>query len=191
MKSIHAHLLLLICSIIATSCVGLLYFYMYKTVGSSTIKALAAASVVRSQIRSSAEQKRNQQIYNDTKSDRQKLNTFFINDADAVSFIESLESLEGQSGTKIELTNVTADDASNVKSNAVANIKGHVQASGSWGNIMRVLMLAESLPYQSHLENVHLDIGGEDIKSKQQSWSLSFDVVAQLVHYSTTTPSLP
>jgi hypothetical protein len=182
MKNSHSHFLLLMFSLITIVSVGLLYVYMYNTVGTSARRAIVAESAVRSQQTSVLQQKNTENMYNETVGDRAKLDKLFIVDTEAVNFIESLERIGIQSGAKIELSSVAADDTNTLKPGATAYIKGHVSATGQWGNVMRALMLAEVLPYQSKIDGVHLNTSSvSDEKIPKNVWHTEFEVSAPLV----------
>jgi hypothetical protein len=184
MKPVKSHLSTIVCAIAVTLCMGILYTYMYKQVDSSAAAAATAARVVKSQQVSIIDQKNTQDLFAQTADDRARLRTFFIDASNAVAFIESLEKIGEQSGTILAISGVVADDPANIKPGATGKIKGRVDATGSWNNVMRALLMAESLPYQAKLENVRISLNpSADPKIPGRNWSLSFDVTATLVSY--------
>jgi hypothetical protein len=173
----HSHLPLLIAAVAVTIFVGALYWYMFNTMSVSVVRAGAARDVVATEQHDQAQAKTLATTVSTTMSDRGRLPDLFISSDDIVSFITSIESLGPQTNTKVVLTSIDADQTASAAAGSVAHAKAHVEASGSWPGVMRLLGLVERLPYASNINHVRFDAGQADAKTGV-TWSASFDIQA-------------
>lgn len=185
MKPIYARIPLLVFALVVTAGSVLLYGYMYTAVNKSFVRAALARSVLDSQKQDRAQAQNTLALYQGTSAARARLDSLFIPDSQAVSFIESLESLGQSSGAAVELSAVSADDASSLKPGSFAKISARVSVTGSWPAVMRALMLSEILPYQASVDGVSLDSsetsGGAAGKTAKRVWRASYGVTASML----------
>ncbi len=182
MKTSYKHIPLLIIVLSITIAVGLLYLYMYRTVGLSADKSVAAWGVVNSQKQSDLQAKRTAEMYANTINDRAILSTFFVTESSIVTFIEALENIGPQAGGEVTISAVSAEDVSKLKIGNFAKVKAHFESIGPWASTMRALMLSEILPYRSTISNVKLDSSTDtDGKTPKRVWKLSYDIEVDLI----------
>ncbi len=180
MKHSHSHIPLLILAIAVTLVVGALYGYMYHATSISITRAGLARDIVITEQNDQTQAKKLSVIAADSAFDRAQLPNFFIPSDDLVSFITSLESLGPQSGTTISLTGIDSDPLTNAEQGTIGRARAHVDGSGTWGSIMRLLLLSEKLPYAATISHVRLSSGAPDEK-KQVMWTISFDLQAAVL----------
>ena len=160
MRPIRAHLPLLFFALGTTIFVALIYGYLYWSIDDSLTKASTAREVASGVERSKTEAQDTALLFAETENDRDSLPSFFIGSDEAVTFIESLESLGNKSGGKVTISAVSADDTSALSVGSFAHMSAHIDVSGSWSDVMRTLELSEDLPYQSSIGNVTLGMNG-------------------------------
>jgi hypothetical protein len=176
----HSHTPLLILAIAIVLVVGALYGYMYNTMSNSVLRAGAARDIVATEQHDQAQAKNVAQMVSDTAFERARLPDLFVSSGDIVSFITSLESLGPQSGSKVVLASIDADQMTNVATGTIGHAKAHINGTGPWAAVMKLLALAERLPYASTINHVHIDAGQASDKGPQD-WSISFDVQALVI----------
>lgn len=187
MKHSHSHIPLLIFAFSVTLVVGALYAYMYHATTVSVERAGLARDIVATERNDQAQAKNLSSIAANTALDRSVLQSFFIPADDVVSFITTLEALGPQSGTTLSLTGIDSDPLTNAAPGAVGRAHGHIDASGTWASVMRLLDLAEHMPYAATVSHVRLSGGALDEK-KQSTWSISFDIQAAVLVSAAPTP---
>jgi len=171
------HIPLLMFAVLTTAIAATLYLFMQHALASSIDSALQArAAVVEGQSQVQGE-KRIADIYAATAADRQRLPAFFVPSDDAVAFIESIEALGKLAGGTVTLASIGPDATVPTIDGTAGNIRAHVSAHGSWEAMMKVISLAEKLPYLSSLDNVSLD-ASMGASGPSREWNLSFDVIA-------------
>lgn len=180
MKHSHSHIPLLIFAFAVTLVVGALYVYMYHATSVSIKRAGLARDIVATEQNDQAQAKKLAVLAADTSFDRAVLPNFFIPADDVVSFITSLEALGPQSGTKINLTGIDSDSLNGAAVGTVGRAHAHIDASGSWSSIMKLLDLSEHMPYAATISHVRLSVGTPDEK-KQILWSIAFDIQAAVL----------
>ncbi len=182
MKPLYANIPMLLLGIAVTFCGISLYAYMYNAVSASYSRAVLARSVVDSQKQDTVDETATQLLYDDTAADRARLASFFLNEGQAVSFIENLEQIGSQVGSAVNLSSVSADDTSSLKPGSFASIRATVSVSGSWQSVMRTLELSEILPYQASIDNVGLNETTSGTgKAAKQIWQASYNVTAAVL----------
>lgn len=175
MKRQNNHTALLMFAIAITLVVYASYGYMYYSVGVSLDRALAAREAVRKEETYKMQGQSLRNVHDITESDRAKLGTFFVADDKKVSFIETLESLGENTGSKVTLSSIVADDLATSKPGTLGKVSIHVDVQGTWSSVMRTLLLAENLPYKVLVSGVRLDASGApNEKNSRQEWHASF-----------------
>lgn len=162
-------------AILVTISIYASYGYIYYAIGSSLTRALAAREAVKKE-QIYKDQKQNlMDMYKQTINDRAELSTFFVADDQKVSFIEAIESFGNSTGAKVVLSGIVADDLATNKPGTLGKVSLHVDATGSWASVMRVLKLAETLPYKTSVGGVRVDYSGtSDSKDPAKIWRISF-----------------
>ena len=182
MKHSHYHhipLLILAVAVIAVA--GSLYVYMFYATAASVDRANVARAVV---LREKADQSQEKSLVvaaSTTESDRARLASFFVPAGDVVSFITALESLGPESGSAVSIASISSDSLTAAAAGTVGSAQAHIDAHGSWSSVMRVLSLAERMPYAVSISNVRMDESGAGAGSKSHAWSLSMDIKALIL----------
>ena len=182
MKHSHGHTLLLTFACITLCAVAAGYVYMNHMIGVSAARAATARQALASAIASKNSEQSLIQAYQATAADRGKLIGFFIPADRVVSFIESIEALGPAAGSTVVLSSISADQMQGAVPGAIGKAHAAVDVRGSWPSVMKTLMLAEALPYQSSIDRISLDssVDGSGATAKRE-WHASFAVDASLL----------
>lgn len=155
--------------------VGALYGYMDYSIGTSLDRAITAREAVKNEQEYRNQKQNLNSLYNETATERLALGSFFVADDQKVSFIEKIESFGSATQAKVMLANIVADDLATSQPGTLGKISMRVDVSGSWASVMRVLKLAETLPYKSSVSAVRVDAAGvTDSKAGKVEWHLTF-----------------
>jgi hypothetical protein len=125
-----------------------------------------------------------------TASSRTKLAEFFVPAQKAIIFIKTVESISSSSGATVSIASISADSLETAEPGTVGKITAHVEAGGSWTDVMRTLAMFEALPYESSVDHVSLNtsiIQGERPPASRR-WQMSLDVSASMLATGTDTP---
>src|SRR3989344_2094153 len=146
MKHHHSHIALLMVALSITIFIFALYGYMHYAVGVSLDRALVAREAVKNEQVYKNQRQGLTSLYNDTIKDRAALPLLFVADLAASPV-----------GTR-------------------GRISIRVDAVGSWASIMRVLKMAETLPYKTSVSGVRVDLSGDspDAKEVKREWRVTF-----------------
>jgi hypothetical protein len=182
MKHHHNHIALLMIALSITIFVCALYGYMHYSIGVSLERALVAREAVKNEQIYKNQKQNLTSLYSDTVEDRAKLASFFVADDEKVAFIEKIESFGNTTQAKVTLSGIVADDLATAPIGTLGHISIHVDATGSWASVMRVLKLAETLPYKSSVSGVRVDVSGvssdaqpvKDAKEPKREWRITF-----------------
>ena len=170
MKHAH-HTLLLLFALGTTILVGSVYLYMRHMVIFSVSRAVEAKAVVQL---GHADKMREQDIrtlYESSADGRLRLPGFFVPAADqAVALIEEVEKLGTKTGGSVEISAISADK----------DIHLQVEAVGSWVEIMKIMTLAENLPYASVIHKSAFAAEESSASGKSVTWRLVFDLSVPL-----------
>lgn len=148
---------------------GFLFFMMKKEVS-------GAAELLLREENASNEAKKIRELektLGETEEMRGKISSYFVKKSEAVSFIESIERLGGQSGLSLSLKNASVADKTNV-------FRLDASTEGSFGNTMYFLVLLENLPNKISVEKAEIrkeerrEAGAEEGKESAGAWSGSF-----------------
>ena len=174
---------LLVLAFITCVFVGALYGYVWHQIYTSIDRSLLARSIVAAGILDKNQSDKILKLYAATADERALIQGHFIPSADVVLFIETLEKLGAQAGSTVRISGLgTASPAS-----TLGTAHAHVDVSGSWQADMRTLLIAETLPYTTTVDNVRLGQVGLDTKGSIHQWQMSFDVT--MLARATTTVS--
>ncbi|HTK33537.1 MAG TPA: hypothetical protein VL335_03275 [Candidatus Paceibacterota bacterium] len=187
----HSHVPLLIFAVAVMCVVSALYAYMYHATLVSINRASLARDIVATEQNDQTQAKDLAKIASDTVLERSQVPHFFIPADDVVSFITTLEALGPQSGATVTLSSIDSDVINGAAPGTIGHARAHVDASGSWLSIMRLISLSENMPYAVSISHLNLNNGGaqdtKDAKVPQHIWSASFDVQAAVLVPSDTS----
>jgi len=168
MKMNHRHFVLIIFAAITIVVVCVVYFIIYKqTIVQANHYVSANTELVNED---SIKQKETdlRSVYDDTKEQRDSLISFLISEDKAVTFIEMVEKVGSDSGTKLELGSIA---------NVEDILKANVTVAGSWTNVMTALQLLENLPVSSVIYNVNLNSSSE-LEKSTKIWTMTLNIEA-------------
>ncbi len=205
MKTKHGHLLFLILALLATIFVAAIYFYMNNMINvymakTATLKATIAAGAVNKERDQSF-----MKAYEATANKWAKLPNLFVQSNRIVDFIESVEALGKESGGKVSLSSLDADNLDLSPPGTGGTVRVHITAQGSWQSVMHALALAETLPYKVSINNFHADVSSDSQNqvaveknsnnaagkdAPRQNWNLSFDLKAQMIAVVSATSTI-
>jgi hypothetical protein len=175
--------------------VASVYGYLYYAINSSLEKTVKAQSLVDSATLTKEREATFMQTYEKTASKWSRLQGFFVKSGEVVGFIEAVESLKEQSGSDVSLSSIEADNLDNAPPGKEGSIRMRVSARGSWQSVMRVLSLAEALPYKVTINNVQAGVSTEKEEEVKESknisvgkiWDLSFSLQAAMISATSTS----
>lgn len=188
MKPNRSHVPLLIFSVVTTLVVVALYIYMFHATSVSVSRAGLARDIVTSEQNDQVAFKTLSDLVSSTAFDRARLASFFVSADNIVSFITAIESLGPQSGTKITIASIDDDLANHAPVGTIGNVHAHVDASGSWSSVIRLLSMVERMGYASSISHVRLTSNSD---LKEPSWALSFEVQTLVLVKAVATSTTP
>lgn len=142
------------------------YFFVYKETVKQAENYIHTSKELEDEDNKERGEKELIRIYDSSKESRTKLMSFLVNENKVVDFIETVEGVGDDSGTKIELSAINKD---------TEKIKARVDAKGSWTGIMRALVLLENLPFSATIRNVRIDTLN-DLGKGAHAWNLSLEI---------------
>lgn len=150
-------IILLFWACVALAAASLVYYLSARSIATVRTSAL---SLVEKQ-GASEKALSLQHVISDTADDREELDRAFILKEGVVGFIELLERLGKESGTELEITNVSVgsgDDATGLELLVL-----HVNATGSWAATSRFSALVEALPYALVIKSMYFKKQNDEI----------------------------
>ncbi len=185
------HNILLFASAVVMVAVIILYAYTQYSIQSSVSRAMLGKQIVNTEKTNINQRQYMMDTYSSTIANREKMLALFIPSTEAISFIESIEGLSSYAGSAVSISSVSSDNIDFVTPNSFAKISAHVEVSGPWMAVMRILRLSETLPYQVSLSNVRVSYSGltDNTKEKKQIWKLSFDIASNMIVTKNATSS--
>jgi len=149
------------------------FFYFYKTINDNNKKSQLAEIQWQTETFKQDEIKTLDYSVKIIEKERAQLETHFAQSSDIVPFLDTIEELAPQAGTKAEITSV------DVLKNYAGLMVG-MKAMGTFNSLYKFLILLENSPYE--LEFVAMDIQKETLpdvenKNKQDSkWNAVFKI---------------
>jgi len=160
-----------------------LYAYLYGMVGASADRARLAEDIIGTEQGAQKQSKGLQDEYASTAAARARLPGLFVSAGNAVAFIEALESIGTASGASVSISSISADPLDGAAPGTTGNISADVTAQGSWAEVMRALVLSESLPYQDAIDHIALAGGRSNAAgdASKAAWQISYHISALLI----------
>ena len=178
----------IVLAMLALGAVVTLYLRLYQQIESSADQARLAEDIIQTEQNELSQAKNIQSVYQSSAAERAELPGLFVPSADEVAFIEALESIGPDSGATVSIASIHADPLDNAVPGTTGKIETDVTAHGSWDDVMKALVLAESLPYQNLVDNVVLANGGAaSVPAKSPAWQISYHVSAMILAGGSTT----
>jgi hypothetical protein len=158
----HRHYILLLIACVTTVVSVLGYIVLYRMVVSSA--ALAATAAADEAIASQKNQyeKELTAIYSSSFNELSRIAGYVVSQEKIVEFIQSVESIETNSGAKVELSGIDSGNFAPTEANPIGSLKAHMEIEGSWKNVMRAFVMLENIPYSISLNNIRLVKDSED-----------------------------
>ncbi len=186
----HRHYILFFFALatLVASVIG--YEVLYRTVTSQSARTNKATREIALADERKQREEDTASVYTKTAEERARLGNLIISQEKVVDFIQSVEKIGNDVNVQIELSAITREPVST--ETAFGYFKGHIEARGSWANVMRSLMLIENMPYSISLSNFRLTQSSESFSTElpvkgstgslgtkgsgQKTWSLSLDI---------------
>lgn len=188
MKNNHSKLLIM--SITVTLFVIMVYGYMHHIINLSVKRIVEAKDKADSIALTRDREERFLQTYKSTSSKWSTLQNFFIDSNKIVDFIEIVEKLSAESGSKVSIASIEADNPEKIQSGKEGSVRLKISTKGSWTAVMKALALSETLPFKLKINNVRANTSGEagDSQKGASSWAMDYDLqVAMIVATSTAS----
>lgn len=121
-------------------------------------------------------------LINDTEQDRVKLDSHFVTDDEVVNFIEKIENLGTDSGTKVEVISVYVDDVNKEVTNQAAInelLYLDFKTEGSFAQMFHFLSMLEKLPFKIDIPQVNFEKtldGTGKVNKSLGSWKGLFSI---------------
>ncbi len=159
--------------------VGLLYVWMHVTILHKNkeigveMQQLAGTSITEGQL---ADLKK---ALAEHAGERKRIDANFIKSNDVVAFIQLIEKFGQSTNIDIEISSLTEDAPSGKEAvpKAFELLRVQFVGTGTWKDILNLLVFVESMPYITHMEQVQFKkVGGESTKTGP--WSGFFSLTA-------------
>lgn len=176
----HAHNSLLILAVVVSLLTVSLYVYMYVAVDTQTDKVVKARDVQATQAMDEKQVGELKTLFGHSEPGRKTLRDLFVRKGEEVTFIESLEALGDQTGADVNIVSINEDK--NVSNPNIGTLKARVEASGSWSQISKVLVLIETMQKSIEVDSVRINSSGQvNERTKSASWTLSLNITANTI----------
>jgi hypothetical protein len=166
-----------------------LYGYLYAETRALADQTMRSRAAVDAEEANLVQTKDLFELYQRTASSRTRLAEFFVPAKKAVTFIKTVESIGSSTGAAVSIASIAADPLETAAPGTIGKIVAHVEAGGSWTDVMRTLAMFEVLPYESSVDRISLStsvIPGERASAARR-WQMSFDVSAFMLATATDT----
>ena len=188
-------------TVIAASC---LYLYLYSRTSSLVDQAILAKDIVAAEETDKTQGNGIISMYQATAAERANLQGYFVQESDAVAFINAVEEVGNESGATVSISSINADNSVGSSTGVVGSITASITAGGSWAEVMRSLALFEALPYGISIKRASLSVSGAPSATNASSassaspaayaeskpqWSLFLDIKAAVLNAASSTPS--
>ncbi len=173
MKINHRHYILIVFAFASILVSVACYFFLYKQTTKQANNYLKAVDQVQSEKTGVNYEQKLIETFNKYEADRQKIESYMVEEDNLVEFIEQIEKIGNDSKTDLELSSI---------GNADGKIKVKVTAIGTWQEVMTALMMLENMPISISVKDVRLDTSGDIEKTvggktvNVQGWRLSQDI---------------
>lgn len=165
-----------------------IYVYMYLTVDLSLAKIAKNQSLVNSSKLTSSREANFIEVYEKTAAKWQKMRNLFVESDKVVNFIETIEALDSESGAKVSIASIDADNLDNAPADKIGYLRLRINAQGSWSSVMKALVLTENLPYKVTINNIQAN--RSDISNGKNTssnyWNLSFGLQVAMISSTST-----
>lgn len=168
---------------------GAVYVYMYYMVDVFLDRIVKAQTTSNSLILTKSQEQNFLESYKSTASRWKSLPNFFVDSTKVVNFIETVEALGTESGSKVSISSIDADNLEDAPVGKEGVISMHLTIEGSWSAVMRALSLAETLPYKISIDEIKANSGSASA-SKASLWNISFDMKTAMIVGSSTPSSI-
>lgn len=114
------------------------------------------------------------QLLEETRSEREVIDSFFVSDERVVSFIENLEALARQRGLVVSTDSIQVQDIE--KSNLKQNLQVQLNTIGNWNNTFHFFKQVENLPVGLKVDSVSLNkntVLSQEADTVSHEWRMS------------------
>lgn len=169
MQTNHRHYILLLVALITLAVSSFGYYLFNQTI---TAQAIESSRIIKEAATLDEQKQREQDVasaYAKSAEDRSKLMSLLVQQDKVVDLIEEIEKIGVDTSTALELSGITSEEAVTEKGTATSHFGAHVDARGTWAEVMHVLILIENMPHAVSLSNVRLTEAGDTSSSAELS----------------------
>jgi hypothetical protein len=130
-----------------------LYGIFFSYIGDKNREFSAATFLIESAEENELKLRSLKTTINETKEQREQLDTYFIREDAVVDFIETVEELGRVTGTELSVSSVELEPSTE---EYPSTLRISVDTRGTWKNQYQLLLLLETLPYHINLTGVRL-----------------------------------
>ncbi|MFA6554560.1 MAG: hypothetical protein WCS89_03565 [Candidatus Paceibacterota bacterium] len=167
---------------------GAVYGYMYYMVDVFLDRIVEAQTTSNSLILTKSQEQSFLESYKSTASRWKSLPNYFVDSGHVVNFIEVIEALGTESGSKVSISSIDSDNLDGAPLGKEGVLSMRITIQGSWSSVMRALSLTETLPYKISIDEIKANTSNESgsTPASKVIWNLSFNMkIAMLVGSST------
>jgi len=114
------------------------------------------------------------QALNDSGSGSKKLDDYFVDKNNVVSFVEKIEGLGRKAGVKSEISSLNSSKFKGPNREELEKVSIKIKAVGYWDNIYSLVSYTESLPYKIEINKVVFSI--VDPKKWPRQWNVEIEL---------------
>jgi Tfp pilus assembly protein PilO len=172
---------------------GLTGFLYWKIISqASTVEALYVEA--DKDIKKDQSQRLVRAIIQEHKESLEEVDSYFVNKAGVVSFIDSLEDSGQSVGVEVSINSVSTEVEKDIPGNFLETLNIRLEVSGKWSDVISFLRQLENLPYHIRIEGVSLGLSAaadkvlfispsetSRVRGEDEKWKGTFEIkVSQL-----------
>ncbi len=137
------------------------YIFIYYSVYNQAAKTGAANVAVVTEQGAAASERSVMDSLAATADERALLGTYLISPNATVPFIERIEAIGPQTGSRTSIVSISDDSGV---------LSAHVSIDGSWKSVMQAMHLIENVPFALSMDNVKMTL------TARGEWNENFDI---------------
>jgi len=151
-------------ALVLNICAGIAYGMFYMSVGEIRAEVAKTAQTLQQKLVLQEIEQSERHVISDTKQKREKLQSYFITEEEAVSFIEQLETLSTVAGVSLSISSV------DVKKEGLSV---QLNTESAWTETYHFLTLVESMPLKVSIDQARFRYNGNGV------WNTSYTVLLE------------
>jgi Tfp pilus assembly protein PilO len=145
-------------------------FVLLKSVRDKNAHIIALSTELADAMQKDSQKNTVRDVVRNTQTQRQELDSFFVQKDAVVDSITAIENLASGSGNQVEISNVNLDAIPGDDASTIESLRINVVVKGPWNAVYHFLPLLEALPYKITITKIHLAVQKESI------WEGDFDL---------------